>query len=132
MLPTASDECKDDSLDMNLGYFADRFRFLRFGVAAEPVPFEVPADVELCLRVRLRPTGLSRRLLDGGFTFAATAPSVEPIERATLTRKSPSLAAGLRFLIFIFHPEHPVVCLKRLDPCALFPTTSETPTHPTC
>ena len=94
--------------DTNLGYFPDHFRFLRFRVAAGLLRFEAVADarrwfrdIELCLGARLRRTGLGRRLWDEGFTFAATAPSVEPIERATFTRNSSSLAAGFRF--FIFH-----------------------------
>jgi hypothetical protein len=36
-----------------------------------------------------------------GLTFRATVPRVEPIDRATVVRKSLSFAAGLRSVIFI-------------------------------
>jgi hypothetical protein len=40
-------------------------------------------------------------LRDDAFTFRATVPSVEPIDRATVVRKSAPFAAGLRSVIFI-------------------------------
>jgi hypothetical protein len=90
------------------GYFEDFFRFFRLRPAALLLPFKVTADVgrllweaEACLRASFRP--VRRRCDSRGdlLTFAATAPSVDPIERATLTRKSLSFTGCLCPLFFI-------------------------------
>ena len=93
------------------GYFADFLRFLWARPAALVVRFETEAEVrrlaretEARLRVRVR---LAERRCDARvepFTFAATVPSVEPIERATVVRKSSLFAAGLRSIIFMGSP----------------------------
>jgi hypothetical protein len=93
--------------ECELGYFEDFFRFFRLKPAAWGFRFEVPGrrrwplEARFCLTARLRPAGRRRDLLGDGLTFAAIAPSVEPIERAAVTRKSLFFAAGLRLLIFI-------------------------------
>jgi hypothetical protein len=76
-------------------YFADFFRFLCLKPAAWPFRFEALVrvrwrllDAGFLLLPALPPAGRRRDLRGDGFTFAATAPSVEPIERATVTRKS--------------------------------------------
>jgi hypothetical protein len=89
-------------------YFADFFLFGRLIAGELPTRFEPLAmprpwflEAVPGLRGLLR---IARRLFDlreDGRTFRATVPRVEPIDRATVVRKSSPFAAALRSVIFI-------------------------------
>jgi hypothetical protein len=89
-------------------YLAAFFLFRRLIAAGLPRRFETLAmpcrwflEAVPSLRGVLR---FARRLLDSrddGLTFRATVPRVEPIDRATVVRRSSPFAAGLRSVIFI-------------------------------
>jgi hypothetical protein len=83
-----------------LSYFEDFLRDFGLRPATLREAALVRREAEAFLAAFLRPA-LGRRDARGErLTFAATAPSVDPIERATVTRKSFSFAAGLCSLIF--------------------------------
>ena len=89
-------------------YFADFLLFRRLIAAGLPRPFE-PLAMPCGWFLEAVPSlpGLlrfARRLLDlrdDGRTFRAMVPRVEPIDRATVVRRSSPFAAGLRSAIFI-------------------------------
>jgi hypothetical protein len=83
-------------------YREDFFRL----VALRPtdfVPTRLPRDAEVCLRAFLlrRAAGLRRDRRGGVLTFATTAPSVDPMDRAMLSSKPSLFAADLLSLLFI-------------------------------
>ena len=84
-----------DASPPDVRYFANFFRVLCLDPAAWPLRFAALGrvrwrrlDAGFRLRGRLSPAGRRRDLRGDGLTFAAIAPSVEPIERAAVTRKS--------------------------------------------
>lgn len=82
-------------LRYELDYFEALLRFFCFRAAAFALLLEIFAavrrlfvDAEVLCETRLRAAERVRDLRGDGLTRAATAPRVEPIERATLERKS--------------------------------------------
>jgi hypothetical protein len=89
-------------------YFADFFLLRDLIAAGLPRRFEPLAmpcrrllETDPGLRGLLRFACRLFDLREDCFTFRATVPRVEPIDRATAVRKSSSFAAGLRSVIFI-------------------------------
>jgi hypothetical protein len=99
-------------LQSGLSYLLDFFRFFRVPRAVAFFCFDIDAEARrparatgLFFRARF---GIERRRRVGrvaSSTFAATVPSVEPIERATVVRKSSVFAADLCSVVFMFSPD---------------------------